>query len=58
MANLNGYYNPFSDTAALPPEYYPSPLDMYFDDAEFRSGYPFTNIEEIESNREILSSHK
>lgn len=45
----NGDFNTFYGNP-LPPEFAHWPLDMYMDDDEFRAGYPFTDIPEMESN--------
>ena len=49
MTNLNEDFNPVYNDP-LPPEFAHWSLDLYFDDDEFRAGYPFSDIPEIESN--------
>jgi hypothetical protein len=47
MANFNGDFNPVYGNP-LPSEFSHWPLDLYVDDDEFRAGYPFSDIPEME----------
>ncbi|CAF1223277.1 unnamed protein product, partial [Rotaria sordida] len=55
MANFNSDFNPVFNCPLLP-EFVHWPLDMYLDDDEFRAGYPFSPVPEVESN-DNLESH-
>ncbi|CAF1487628.1 unnamed protein product, partial [Rotaria sordida] len=50
MTNSNEDFNPVYNNP-LPPEFAHWSLDLYLDDDEFRAGYPFSDIPEIESNK-------
>ncbi len=45
----NGDLDPFFDTF-LPPEYAQWPFMLDYDDDEFRAGYPFSDVPEMEVN--------
>jgi hypothetical protein len=49
MSNSNGDFNSVYNHP-LPPEFMYWPLDSYMDDDEFRAGYPFSDVPEMESN--------
>ncbi|CAF1496188.1 unnamed protein product, partial [Rotaria sordida] len=50
MTNFNGNFNSVYNNP-LPLEYAHWSLDSYVDDDEFRDGYPFSDISEVESNK-------
>ncbi|CAF3951274.1 unnamed protein product [Rotaria sordida] len=50
MTNFNGDFNPVYNNP-LPPVFAHWPLDLDLDDDEFRAGYPFSDIPEMESNK-------
>ncbi|CAF4033759.1 unnamed protein product, partial [Rotaria sordida] len=50
MTNSNEDFNPVYNNP-LPPEFAHWSLDLYLDDDEFRAGYPFSDIPEMESNK-------
>lgn len=54
MANSDENFDPASNNL-VPPEFIRWSLGLDFDDEEFRAGYPFSDVPEVEPNGLLFS---